>query len=57
MSTKTWIWIGLFAGSTAGSYVPALWGAGFLSFSSVISTAVGGIIGIWLGFKLGNSFN
>lgn len=41
-------------GSTIGGYIPALWGAGFFSFSSVILTAVGGILGIWLGYKLSN---
>ncbi len=40
-------------GSAIGGYIPNLWGAGFLSFSSIILTAVGGIAGIWLGFRLG----
>ncbi len=39
-------------GSVIGGYIPLLWGEGFLSFSSVLLTAVGGIIGIWFGFKL-----
>ncbi len=52
MSRKTFIWIGLFIGSTAGGMLPALWGGdiGF-SLSSVVLTAVGGLIGIWAGFK------
>jgi hypothetical protein len=52
MTSKSLIWIFMAIGSTIGSYVPTLWGAGFLSFSSVILSAVGGIIGIWIGFKL-----
>ncbi len=39
-------------GSAIGSYIPALWGDSLFSFSSVLLTAVGGILGIWLGYKL-----
>lgn len=52
MNSKSLIWIFMAIGSAVGGYIPALWGEGFLSFSSVILTAVGGIIGIWVGFKL-----
>lgn len=41
-------------GSTLGGLIPNLWGAGFMSFSSVILTAVGGVLGIWLAFKVSN---
>jgi hypothetical protein len=54
MSKKTWIWIGLFIFSTIGGMIPELWGDSFLSYSSVLLTAVGGLFGIWVGFKLGN---
>lgn len=39
-------------GSSIGSFIPTLWGDDFISFTSVILTAVGGIIGIYIGFKL-----
>lgn len=39
-------------GSTIGGYIPNLWGDSFLSFSSVILTAVGGLLGIWIGYKM-----
>jgi uncharacterized membrane protein YeaQ/YmgE (transglycosylase-associated protein family) len=48
------IWIGLFVGSTVGGFVPSLWGADMLSFSGVIFSAVGGVVGIWLGYRLGD---
>jgi len=53
MSTKTFVWGGMSAGSIAGSFVPLLWGAGLFSFSSVLLTAVGGLLGIWAGYSLG----
>lgn len=39
-------------GSTLGGLVPTMWGAGMLSFSSLLFTALGGLVGIWLGFKM-----
>ena len=54
MNSKSLIWLFLFIGSTIGGFLPTLWGASFLSFSSIILTAVGGILGIWVGFKLSN---
>ena len=53
MDRKHLVWIGLFVGSTIGGLIPELWGADWLSFSSVILTAVGGLAGIWLGLRLG----
>ena len=52
MSRKTAIWIGMVVGTSLGGIVPSLWGAGFFSFSSVIFTAIGGFLGIWLGYKI-----
>lgn len=52
MDTKL-IWLGMFVGSTIGSLVPMLWGSGMLSFSSICLSAVGGILGIWLGYRIG----
>jgi hypothetical protein len=54
MGSKKLIWLGMFIGSAIGGYVPSLWGDSLLSFSSVLLTAVGGILGIWAGFKLSN---
>jgi uncharacterized membrane protein YeaQ/YmgE (transglycosylase-associated protein family) len=49
---RSLIWFGLFIGSTIGSYIPTLWGAGFFSMSSVLLGAVGAIVGIWIAFKI-----
>ncbi|MDB5238864.1 MAG: hypothetical protein JWO00_199 [Candidatus Parcubacteria bacterium] len=53
MNAKSFIWIGVFVGSSIGAYIPALWGAGVFSFSSILLSAVGGFAGIWAGFRLG----
>jgi hypothetical protein len=44
--------LGMVIGSSVGSFVPTLFGAGLFSFSSIIGSFVGGILGIYLAFKL-----
>jgi hypothetical protein len=39
-------------GTVAGAYVPALWGSGSFSLTSVVFAALGGIAGLWLGVRL-----
>jgi uncharacterized membrane protein YeaQ/YmgE (transglycosylase-associated protein family) len=46
----------MFVGSTIGGFIPSLWGDNFLSMSSVFLTAVGGMIGIWIGFKISQNY-
>jgi hypothetical protein len=43
------VWIGMIVGSAVGGYLPALWGGDLSSFSSLILSGVGGILGIGLG--------
>ncbi len=52
MNAKPLIYLGLFIGSTIGSFIPSLWGAGYLSMSSILLSMFGGMIGMWLGYKL-----
>ena len=47
------IWLGLTVGTVAGGYIPLLWGSPAFSMSSVLLSAVGGIMGIYLGYRLG----
>jgi hypothetical protein len=49
---KLLIGIGMFAGSTMGSYIPVLWGGSLLSLTSILLGVIGGIIGIVLGYQL-----
>lgn len=39
-------------GSSVGGYVPVLWGGSVFSMSSVFFGAVGGLAGIWIGYRL-----
>lgn len=42
-------------GSFVGSYIPALWGdTDFLSLPGVFTTALGGLLGIYLAFRVLN---
>ena len=45
-------YVGGFVGSAAGSLIPSFWGAGALSIWSVVLFVVGGIIGVWLAYRL-----
>lgn len=52
MSRKTFIWGGLFIGSSLGGFVPNFWGSSVFSMGAVIFSAIGGVIGVFVGFKL-----
>ncbi len=52
---RSLIWMGLFIGSTVGGLLPQLWGAGIFSLSAIILSFLGGLAGIWIGYKIGQS--
>ncbi len=54
MDRKKLVWIFVFIGGTVGGYIPSLWGAGMFSFSSMLLSAVGSILGIYVAFKIGD---
>lgn len=56
MSPKIFIYGGMILGSYIGGALPLLWGASSLSFSSIIFGTIGGVTGIWAGFKLSKLF-
>jgi hypothetical protein len=49
---KKIIMLGMIIGSVAGSYIPLLWGDSVFSMASVFFGAVGGLAGIWAGYKI-----
>jgi len=52
MSRKTMLMIGMVLGSTAGSAAPMLWGADAFSMWSIFLGLLGGVVGIWLAYKM-----
>ncbi|MEI8338076.1 MAG: hypothetical protein WCF92_02940 [bacterium] len=44
-------------GSIVGGYVPALWGGSTFSMSSIVLSSIGAIVGIIVGFKIGQGMN
>jgi hypothetical protein len=52
MSRKSTLYLGGGIGSVAGGYLPTLWGAGAFSGTSILLSTVGGLLGIWLAFRL-----
>lgn len=53
MSKKFFVTLGMIIGSTIGGYVPLLFGIGMFSYTSVLTSALGAILGIWIGLKFG----
>jgi len=51
--TKKLVFLFLFIGSALGGYLPLLWGGSVLSLSSVLWSAAGGLLGIYIGYTLG----
>ena len=52
MSSKAIYYLAAFIGSIVGAYIPSLWGTGVFSFSSILFSAIGGIAGIVIVWKL-----
>lgn len=45
-------YLGATVGSIAASFIPELWGAGQLSLWSVVFFMIGGIVGVWVAYRL-----
>ena len=52
MFSKTLIFLGLFTGSLVRGYIPVLFGDSMFSYLSVITSALGAILGVWVGYKI-----
>jgi uncharacterized membrane protein YeaQ/YmgE (transglycosylase-associated protein family) len=52
MPSRVSIWIALFIGSTIGGIIPELWGAEMLSYTSLILSGVGALVGLWIAIKM-----
>ena len=52
MSSKSAIYLFMFIGSTIGGFIPMIWGDMSMGMSAVIFGAIGGIGGIYVGYKI-----
>jgi hypothetical protein len=52
MPSRALIWIAILIGSTIGGAIPELWGAEMLSFTSLFLGGIGGLVGLWIVFKM-----
>jgi hypothetical protein len=53
---KLFITLGMIVGSIAGGYLPMLFGAGLFSITSLITSTIGGLLGIYIGYRLGENY-
>ena len=44
-------------GSIIGSYVPALWHAGYFSAAGIVGGLIGAFVGIWAAYKLSGYYS
>ncbi|HUC20674.1 MAG TPA: hypothetical protein VMR98_04230 [Candidatus Polarisedimenticolaceae bacterium] len=52
MNRKTIIWVGAIGGSFIGGLIPQMLGADWMSLWGLLTSMVGGLLGIWAAFKL-----
>ena len=56
MSQKTIIWICVGIFGTIGGFIPLMWGDSLLSFGGLLGNGIGGLFGIWVGYKINQQF-
>jgi predicted MFS family arabinose efflux permease len=52
MPSRALFWVAILIGSTIGGAVPELWGADMLSFTSLLLSGIGALVGLWIAFKI-----
>jgi uncharacterized membrane protein YeaQ/YmgE (transglycosylase-associated protein family) len=45
----------MIVGTLIGGYLPAFWGGGMFSIAGILLSVLGGVLGIWLGYRLSQS--
>ncbi|HVZ11274.1 MAG TPA: hypothetical protein VG941_02585 [Candidatus Paceibacterota bacterium] len=55
MSPRAFITIGVMIGSTVGGYIPVLWGDSAFSLVSIFFAFLGGLVGIYFGWRISQS--
>ncbi len=57
MKPRTFVGIGLTIGSLIGSYAPILFGIDAFSYTSLITGAIGSLVGIVVGYRVGQQMS
>jgi hypothetical protein len=52
MPSPALIGLSMFFGSMIGGMIPDLWNAGMFSYSSLLFSGLGALVGIWIAWKL-----
>jgi predicted MFS family arabinose efflux permease len=52
MPSRGMIWVLIFIGSTIGGIIPELWGAGMISYPSLVLSGIGALVGLWIAYKI-----
>jgi hypothetical protein len=53
---KSMYMLGVIIGGGIGGYLPSLFGADYFSLWGILGSAIGGILGIWLIYKIYTSW-
>jgi hypothetical protein len=53
---KGLIYLGITIGGLIGGYIPVIFGQSAFSMVSILAGAAGSFVGLWAGYKIGNSF-
>ena len=56
MASKSFIWFGAIVGSSIGGVLPMFFGGDMFGMAAIIWSTVGGILGIWIAFKIGEAY-
>jgi uncharacterized membrane protein YeaQ/YmgE (transglycosylase-associated protein family) len=52
MQNNRLTWLLALVGGAIGGYLPALWGVSGFTFTTLLFNTIGGLLGIWIAFKL-----
>ncbi len=52
MPSRSVTWVAIIVGSTIGGFIPELWDAGMLSYSSLLLSGIGALVGLWIAYKI-----
>lgn len=56
MSRGALVMLGMITGSIIGGYLPTIFGVGLFSITGIIFNAIGGLVGIFIAYKLTEDF-